>query len=353
MDEPDDAEARSGDSNLDLPRSSLSRSKRIVTAVLVVAAAAGGWVKGGSLTWPAPMEAVGAQYGPARPSRLAGDGEGGPAADQETVEAILSQAESEGQQDGPGHGEDGGPANEAVRPVRIYSHRVQEGETLWDIARQYGTDVATIASANALFDVDFVRPGRLLQVPDTKGIVHTVQSGESLWELSRLYGVSADVIVKANALATPELIRPGTRLVIPGAKGPRTEKLVVDGRLLRAFSQPVKGRIASRYGWRWGRLHEGIDIAVPQGTPVRASAPGRVVFAGWGGGYGYLVSIDHGYGVVTRYAHNSRIVVRVGQHVMRGQVVAYSGNTGNSTGPHVHFEIRYRGRAVNPLSYLR
>lgn len=238
-------------------------------------------------------------------------------------------------------------------PVRFYTHRVRQGETLWDIARQYQTDVNAIATANGLYDVNYIRPGQVLEVPSIPGVVHTVQRGETLWEISRIYGVSMQAIQEANGLASPDVLLPSTRLIIPGATGPVLDRLVVGGRLQRAFSWPVRGRISSRFGWRWGRQHEGIDIAVPTGTPVRAAAPGRVVFAGWGGGYGYLVSIDHGSGVVTRYAHNSRLVVRVGQRVGRGQIVAYSGNTGNSTGPHVHFEIRYRGQAVDPLRYLR
>lgn len=248
----------------------------------------------------------------------------------------------------------GGSQARRVRgPVRFFTHRVRQGETLWEIAERYNTDVSAIASANGLYNVDYLRPGQVLEVPSVPGIVHTVQPGETLWEISRLYGVSMDAIQEANGLASPDLLRPATRLIVPGATEARLERLVVGGRLQRAFSWPARGRISSTYGWRWGRQHEGIDIAVPRGTPVRAAAPGRVVYSGWGGGYGYLVSIDHGNGVVTRYAHNSRLVVRVGQRVSRGQVVAYSGNTGNSTGPHVHFEIRYRGRPVDPLPYLR
>jgi murein DD-endopeptidase MepM/ murein hydrolase activator NlpD len=118
------------------------------------------------------------------------------------------------------------------------------------------------------------------------------------------------------------------------------------------FIWPVSGPVTSGFGWRWGRMHEGIDIAVPSGTPVHASASGRVIYGGWLGGYGNLVVIDHGGGIATAYGHNTSIVVGTGSGVSQGQVVAYSGSTGHSTGPHVHFEVRVNGSAVDPMGYL-
>jgi len=115
---------------------------------------------------------------------------------------------------------------------------------------------------------------------------------------------------------------------------------------------PVSGPVTSGFGVRWGRMHEGIDIAVGEGTPVRAAAAGTVIYAGWMSGYGNLVAVDHGNGLSTAYAHNSSLAVSVGQSVAAGEIVSYSGNTGNSTGPHVHFEVRVDGSAVDPLGYL-
>ena len=115
---------------------------------------------------------------------------------------------------------------------------------------------------------------------------------------------------------------------------------------------PVSGPVTSGFGMRWGRMHEGIDIAVGMGTAVRAAAAGTVIYAGWMSGYGNLVVVDHGNGLSTAYAHNSSLAVGVGQSVSAGELVSYSGNTGNSTGPHVHFEVRVNGSAVDPLGYL-
>jgi murein DD-endopeptidase MepM/ murein hydrolase activator NlpD len=117
---------------------------------------------------------------------------------------------------------------------------------------------------------------------------------------------------------------------------------------------PAKGLLTSGYGWRWGRMHKGIDVAAPIGTPVVAAAPGVVISAGWNsGGYGNLVEIQHADGSVTLYAHNNRILVREGQSVEQGQQIAEMGSTGYSTGPHCHFEVHLPGHgAVNPIAYL-
>jgi murein DD-endopeptidase MepM/ murein hydrolase activator NlpD len=121
---------------------------------------------------------------------------------------------------------------------------------------------------------------------------------------------------------------------------------------------PVEGWISSKFDFRFspftGRLvfHEGLDIAAPFGSPVRASAKGIVIFSGYKQGYGYLVTIDHGYGFVTRYGHNSRLTVREGDFVQRGERIALVGSTGHSTGPHVHYEVLINGIPVNPLNFM-
>ncbi len=120
------------------------------------------------------------------------------------------------------------------------------------------------------------------------------------------------------------------------------------------FIWPAKGLLTSGFGWRWGRMHKGIDIAAPIGTPVVAAAAGIVVSAGWNsGGYGNLVDIQHSDGSLTRYAHNNRILVRVGQQVEQGEQISEMGSTGYSTGPHCHFEVHPSGHgAVNPIAFL-
>lgn len=120
------------------------------------------------------------------------------------------------------------------------------------------------------------------------------------------------------------------------------------------YISPARGALTSGYGWRWGRMHRGIDIASAVGTTVMASAPGVIVTAGWNsGGYGNLVEVRHPDGSLTVYAHNNKIVARTGQQVQQGQKISEMGSTGRSTGPHVHFEIHPQGKgAVNPMSFL-
>jgi murein DD-endopeptidase MepM/ murein hydrolase activator NlpD len=115
---------------------------------------------------------------------------------------------------------------------------------------------------------------------------------------------------------------------------------------------PVLGPVTSPFGWRWGRMHEGIDIAAPTGTPIRAAAAGTVIHAGWLGGYGNLTVIDHGGGVATAYGHQSSLAAGSGASVAQGQVIGYIGSTGHSTGPHLHFEVRVNGVPQDPLGYL-
>ena len=121
------------------------------------------------------------------------------------------------------------------------------------------------------------------------------------------------------------------------------------------FALPLKGnfRYTSGFGMRWGRMHKGTDFAAPHGTPIYATADGVVTHAGWLSGYGRLVKIQHEFGIETRYAHNSKLYVKKGQRVSRGQKISAMGNTGRSTGTHLHYEVRVGGKAVNPMIYIK
>jgi len=181
---------------------------------------------------------------------------------------------------------------------------------------------------NELLARESALSGRRSEQRETLAAVRDAKE-EYLHEVNALLAVSNQLASRLQTSSGPPVVRSSSGLI-----------------------WPVSGPVTSYFGWRWGRMHEGIDIAVPTGTPVVAAASGRVVYAGWMGGYGNLVLIDHGGGLGTAYGHNSGFAVGTGQSVSQGQVIAYAGSTGNSTGPHVHFEVRVNGSAVDPLGYL-
>jgi len=158
---------------------------------------------------------------------------------------------------------------------------------------------------------------------------------EFLHEVAGLAQASASLAAQIQSAQSSNSYSPGD--TSPSASG---------------FIWPVNGPVTSGFGMRWGRMHEGIDIGVASGTPIHAAASGRVVYSGWMDGYGNLVAIDHGRGISTAYAHQSSIAVGNGQTVSQEQVIGYVGCTGHCFGPHLHFEVRINGSAVDPLGYL-
>lgn len=255
----------------------------------------------------------------------------------------------------------------AVRPP-IVQYVVQPGDTLSGIAETFNTDVTSLVAANNLTRRDFLQIGVTLKVPTAQGVIYTVARGDTLWDIAQQYGVSQDDIVSFNRIDASNPIQPGQEIVLPGAK-PATVAVAGVAVASRGGSDrssgspaaeptgglyiwPVHGPITSGFGPRWGSFHSGLDIAVPSGTPIAAARAGTVIQAGWRGDYGYAVEIGHGNGVSTLYGHMSQILVNVGQNVNRGDTIGRSGSTGNSTGPHVHFEIRVNGTRVNPEQYL-
>lgn len=247
--------------------------------------------------------------------------------------------------------------------IRMITHTVAKGESLSVIAQKYSVSVDTIMWSNSLSNPNKLKIGQTLKFPSISGVVHVVSRGESIWTIAKKYGISRDEIVRANQLDEPDKLQLKQALVIPGAKPlpVRSAPIAIASRgaaSSRSSSQgalawPLSGRISSYFGLRWGRMHNGIDLAVPIGTPVKAAADGCVIFAASMSGYGRLVILDHGAGVHSYYGHNSSFAVKVGDTVAAGDRIALSGNSGVSTGPHLHFEIRVNGRAVNPLDYLK
>jgi LysM repeat protein len=260
----------------------------------------------------------------------------------------------------------------AERPrEEVLSYTVQSGDTVSTIAENFGLQPRTILWANGLSDSSIIKPGAQIKILPLDGVTHKVADGDTLQAIAKKYQASLDKIVSFNTLSNENAIKEGQELIIPGGVRPAAPRPKSSGVKLAAsngssfapvsessgdtsstgsFGWPIGCRTVTQYfGW-----HTGIDVACPFGTELFAADGGTVVFAGWNGGYGNSVVVDHGNGFQTRYAHikEGGIAVRNGQAVSRGQVVGYEGSTGWSTGPHIHFEIMKNGSFQNPLNYL-
>jgi murein DD-endopeptidase MepM/ murein hydrolase activator NlpD len=263
-------------------------------------------------------------------------------------------------------------------------YRVASGDTLLAIALRYRSSVEAIVAANNLPSAHVLRIGQELTIPSGSAATRSaaartapaarravaparrgptttyeVGDGDTLFAIARRYGTTVNAIVAANDLPSAHRLRVGQRLTLPVGGGsprqaaPASRAGTVQPSVRANLSWPARGTITSRYGWRFRRHHDGIDIASARGTPIYAARSGRVRFAGWYYGYGRAVIIDHGGGLTTLYGHASALLVRTGEVVERGDLIARVGCTGRCTGSHLHFEVRINGRAVNPLPYLR
>ena len=264
------------------------------------------------------------------------------------------------------------------------TYTVKAGDTWSEIAEDHDMTSKELLEMNPGYDIDKIQIGEVLTLSEAVPyLTVTVKQREYYVE---------DVMYDIEYTDTAYLYKGDYKVVSAGeygaadvvanvtyVNGVETERTVLSSVLLKepvteqrlqgtkerptwlptgTFRWPISGRITSTFGGRsspggiGSTNHQGIDIAGSYGTPVYASDGGTVTYAGWMGGYGYLVEIDHGNGYVTRYGHNSSLTVSVGQHVYKGQQIARVGSTGNSTGNHCHFEVRYNGVARNPLNYL-
>lgn len=270
------------------------------------------------------------------------------------------------------------PVPTVVEPVpKVRKHLVAAGETAEGIAAQYGLSPTSILWSNQISDETLLQIDQELLIPPNDGILHTVAPGDTIWDVAMVHSVEPDDVIRANPDIAPDALQLDQTLFVPrGAPIRRSTQIVSrSGSVSRpAAPQPVSpppyaanptsliwplsGEITDQFGWRTHPIygtrnyHEGIDIAVPEGTPVKAVAVGRVTLAEWYGGYGLTVKVDHGGGLVSRYSHNSALLVAVGDPVEPGQNVAHSGDTGVSTGPHLDFGLYQGGEPFDPLTLL-
>ncbi len=239
----------------------------------------------------------------------------------------------------------------------ILIHTIQEGETLSGIAVELGVSVEGLMASNRILSPESVATGQAVRVSHL-GLLHIIKAGQTLSDIALEYGIPVQEIAAANGITDAETIYAGKEIIVPGASPSIWGEVVrlSQGQATR-FINPVQGKRVALFGYQddpdlgW-RDHQGMDIDVPVGTTVRAAAAGHVYFVGELDGPGTLVVIEHTDGYYSTYAHLSKTLVSVGQFVDTGQAIAESGNSGVSSGPHLHFEIRTRDFPVDPLRYL-
>lgn len=261
----------------------------------------------------------------------------------------------------------------------IKTHTVEVGESFWTIAKIYNLSVDDLITANPDKTPEKIQIGDEVKLVVSKPVitVSTMEEVEYTEKINyeteieyndnmyknekktKVAGVDGEKKILANEIkhngivVEKEILKedivqnPVNELIVKGTKEvPRT---VATG----VFAMPTRGSVSSRYGMRNGRMHKGLDIAAKTGTPIKAADGGKVVYAGYKGSFGNLVEIDHGNGFRTRYGHCSKILVKTGDKVYKGQHIANVGNTGRSTGSHLHFEVLKNGKNYNPSSYLK
>ncbi|MBI5654297.1 M23 family metallopeptidase [Candidatus Uhrbacteria bacterium] len=267
---------------------------------------------------------------------------------------------------------------ESTKPrTKTENYTVQENDTISTIAQRFGVNVGTLLWNNNLQERQYIKPGDVLRIPPVSGMLVKVKSGDTLGKLATRYSGDQDEIANFNNIAADEPLQAGAELMIPGGKPPeiaQTQTQIA----VRAKNQvtepkpssvkkpadldtkelpktkmlwPTSGHVITQYfGWK----HIGLDVDGDYSSPLYSAADGVVEKAEWSNaGYGLMILIRHDNSTQTRYGHASKIFVKKGDTVKRGQVIAMMGTTGRSTGTHLHFEVIINGKRVNPLGYIR
>jgi murein DD-endopeptidase MepM/ murein hydrolase activator NlpD len=244
--------------------------------------------------------------------------------------------------------------------VKVTVHTVGQGENYWSLAKAANIDIYTLIGANPSMPYRAALHQQL-NILSKKGVLHTVEKDDTLGKIAGYYRTTEKAIKEANGLHWWWPMHVGNVLFIPNARPIRMIQAWKDYFDKRGmFGVPFSkwATWTSGFGIRVDpisheeRSHKGIDLRAKYGDPVYASAPGKVIFTGISGGYGNLIQIAHGHGYITFYGHLSRIYVKSGQKVRRGSLIGRVGATGRVTGPHLHFEIRLNGKALDPLQFI-
>jgi LysM repeat protein len=243
---------------------------------------------------------------------------------------------------------------ETVPVLETQTYQMVKGDMLSAVANHFDLTLGTVISFNGIKNIRRVGAGTTLVIPNSDGILYTVVKGDSLSSIARNNRVAYETILDTNKLSTP-VVTPGQKVFLPGATLSNWELRQASGEL---FIYPTRGSITSRFGTRRDpftgvrTFHNGVDLANSIGTPVRASMAGTVTDTGFNSSYGNYIVVSHEGGFQTLYGHLKSFGVKVGQDVGQGQQIALMGNTGYSTGSHLHFSIFKWNKPLNPLNYL-
>lgn len=243
------------------------------------------------------------------------------------------------------------PTHEEPELVAI-RHRVGPGETMYRIAKTYGITVEELAQANGIKDPRELAVGQELMIPGSEPPKYGDPGPLSDEEPELVLSKPGQAPVSTPRRSVPAVARkedPPRARVVSGRPGaPSRPKLATQGML----DWPLRGVLYGRFGKKGKEPHDGIDLAAPAGTPIKTAQEGTVLYAGEQKGYGLIVIVEHKAPLITLYAHNRDLRVKTGQTVRRGQVIATVGESGRTSGPHVHFEVRVDGKPADPLEYL-
>lgn len=243
--------------------------------------------------------------------------------------------------------------------IEVVEHTIQQKENFWMVAKAYNVDIDTIVGANPGLEKLAAAQDQIIRVTNRKGVIHRISEQENLMTIADLYHMPAETIAAVNNLGPDSILSPDLELFIPGAKPVRlSEEVMAQYRLRGIFGSPLPGRITSTMGTRTHPVggfrgkHTGVDLAAREGTLIAAAAEGSVLQTGEGEYIGKFIILTHSAGYSTVYGHCSQILTTPGMRVRKGEVIAKSGRTGRTTGPHLHFEIRKDGIPQDPLKYL-
>ena len=241
-----------------------------------------------------------------------------------------------------------------IKDLKIHEHVVERGESISGIAKKYNLEQGTIISFNNINNARMINAGVTLKLPDRNGLFYKVEKGDSLSSIADKYKVNLNDILDINNIDSP-VITLGQELFIPGAK---MDAFALKRALGELFVYPTQGRLTSPFGMRndpftgTRMMHNGIDIANSIGTPVRATSDGKVIMCGFSSVYGKYIIIRHHETYQSLYAHLDRYRVKEGEHVAQNQIIGDMGNSGRTTGPHLHFSIYRNQQPIEPFSVL-